>query len=436
MPNMQRQMRMGLFYQPVGRHPAAWRQPSGRGHPESFAWAMEVARKAESGLFDMFFIADSLVGPTPQGNGKGGGFEPLTLLGALAAVTTGIGLVATVSTSFSEPFNVARMFASLDHISGGRVGWNVVTSYVDRAAQNFGRDGLDGHAERYRRCAEYVTVVKGLWDSWDDGALLLDKASGQFVDMAKIHDLNHKGRFYDVRGPLNVSRPPQGHPVIVQAGSSADGIDVAGEHADVAFTAQDTIEESLAYRAQLRAATRVYHPGSDGPVVMPGFMPIVGRTHAEAAEKFALLQAHTDIQAGLRQLSSRWGYDLSGHDLDGPVPEPGERVHGQSRVQMLLAKARQENYSLRELAALAIASNGHRIVVGSPGEIADDLQHWFETGAADGFNLIPGDMPGGLFDFVDLVVPELQRRGVYRTAYEGQTLRDRLGLPRPRRADL
>ena len=431
MPDTPRKLRLGLFYQPVGRHPAAWRRPAGRGHPESLAWAVEVARKAEEGLFDMFFMADTLVGPTPQGNGKGGGFEPLTLLGALAAVTTHIGLVATVSTSFSEPFNVARMFASLDHLSGGRVGWNVVTSYVDRAAQNFGQDALAGHAERYRRCAEYVTVVKGLWDTWEDGALPLDKESGRFVDLSKVHELNHKGPFYDVRGPLNVSRPPQGHPVIVQAGSSADGIDVAGEYADVAFTAQDTVEESLAYRAQLRAAARAYHPGSVGPVVMPGFMPIVGRTHAEAVEKFAALQANTDIQAGLRQLSSRWGYDLSGHDLSGPVPKPGANVHGQSRVQLLLAKARQEGYTLGELAALAIASNGHRIVVGSPAEIADDLQHWFETGAADGFNLIPAGMPEGLFDFVDLVVPELQRRGLFRTAYEGHTLRDRLGLERP-----
>ena len=426
-----RQIRLGLFYQPVGRHPAAWRQAAARGHPASLSWAVEVARKAESGLFDMFFVADSLVGPTAQGSGKGGGFEPLTLLGALSAVTRRIGLVATVSTSFSEPFNVARMFASLDHLSGGRIGWNVVTSYVDRAAENFGQDALAGHAERYRRCAEFVTVVKGLWDTWDDGALIMDKEGGRFIDPSKVREVGHDGPFYRVRGPLNVSRPPQGHPVIVQAGSSADGIDVAGEHADVAFTAQDTVEDALAYRAQLRDAARAFHPGTAGPVVMPGIMPIVGRTHGEAVEKFADLQARTDIQAGLRQLSSRWGYDLSGHDLDGPVPPPGEEVHGQSRVQLLLAKARQEGYSLRDLAALAIASNGHRIVVGSPAEIADDLQHWFETGAADGFNLIPADMPAGLFDFVDLVVPELQRRGLFRTAYEGNALRDLLGLERP-----
>ena len=428
-----RRIRLGLFYQPVGRHPAAWRQPAAQGHPESLAWAVEVARKAEEGMFDMFFVADNLVGPTPQGNGKGGGFEPLTLLGALSAVTTHIGLVATVSTSFSEPFNVARMFATLDHLSGGRVGWNVVTSYVDRAAENFGQDALAGHAERYRRCAEFVTVVKGLWDTWDEGALLMDKESGQFIDASKVRELGHDGPYYRVRGPLNVSRPPQGHPVIVQAGSSVDGVEVAGEHADVAFTAQDTVDDALAYRAQLRAAARVFHPNTTGPVVMPGIMPVVGRTHGEAVEKFAALQARTDIQAGLRQLSSRWGYDLSGHDLDGPVPEPGANVHGQSRVQLLLAKAQQEGYSLRELAALAIASNGHRIIIGSPNEIADNLQHWFERGAADGFNLIPADMPAGLSDFVDLVVPELQRRGLFRTAYEGRTLRDLLGLERPGR---
>jgi len=428
------QIRLGFFHQPVGRHPAAWRRLEGRGHPEDLAWVVGTARKAEQGLFDMFFLADGLVGPSAEGNGKGGGFEPLTLLGAIAASTSRIGLVATVSTTFSEPFNTARMFASLDHISGGRAGWNVVTSQADRAAQNFGADALLGHAERYARSAEFVTVAKGLWDSWGEDALVIDKARGVFIEPGQVRELNHKGRFFSVRGPLNISRPPQGHPVIIQAGSSVDGISLAASQADVAFTAQDTVEEALAYRAALRAAAQADHPGSAGPLVFPGIMPIVGRTPAEAVARFAALQAETDITAGIKQLSGRWGYDLSGHDLDGPVPEPGANVHGQSRVQLLLNKARKERYTLRDLAALAIASHGHRIIVGSAAEVADDPEHWFRAGAADGFNVIPATMPEGLDDFVDLVVPELQRRGLFRTAYAGDTLREHLGLARPERA--
>lgn len=425
-----RQIHLGLFHLPVGRHPYGWRLPGAEGHPEDLDWQIRVARKAEEGLFDAFFLADSLVGPVRGEQGRPGGFEPLTLQGAIAATTKRIGLVATVSTSFSEPFNVARMFASLDHMSKGRAGWNVVTSQSDRAAQNFGQDGLEAHAQRYDRATEYLEVVTALWDSWEPGALTFDKAAGKMVDLDRIHEINHKGPFYSVRGPLNISRPPQGRPVIFQAGSSGDGLKLAGGRADVAFTAQDTIDEALAYKKLLYAAAEGRADGHK-PLVMPGVMPITAKTGAEAREKFAEMQANTDIAAGIRQLSGRWGYDLSGHDPDGPVPEPSAVVHGQSRVQMMLQKAREENYRLRDLAALAIASHGHRILVGSPTEIAEDLQRWFEAGAADGFNLIPASMPDGVDDFVDLVVPELQERGLYRTRYEGETLRDHLGLTKP-----
>lgn len=423
-----RQIRLGYFHQPVGRHPFAWRRAEAQGHPEDLAWAVRVARKVEEGLFDVFFLADGLAGPKPLDNGKGGGFEPLTLLGALAASTSRVGLVATISTTFSEPFNVARMLASLDHISRGRVGWNVVTSQTDRAAQNFSSEKLLSHSERYARSNEFVEIVKKLWDSWDDDALTLDRETGVFVDGGKIREINHHGPHFSVRGPLNVSRPPQGHPVIFQAGSSADGIALAATHADVAFTAQDTVEDALTYRNDLRAATP---EGLPERLVFPGIMPIVGRTHAEARVKFALLQERTDIAAGIRQLSGRWGYDLSAFDLDGPVPEPAENIHGQSRVKLLLNKARSEELTLRDLAALAIASHGHRIIVGSAHEIADDLEFWFRSGAADGFNVIPASMPDGLDDFVDLVVPELQARGLFRTSYEAPTLRGLLGFNRP-----
>lgn len=427
-----RTLHLGLFHQPLGRHPAAWRQEAAQGHPEDVDWAIRLARKAEEGLFDMFFVADNLAGPEPGAQGKAGGLEPLTLLSALAVATSRIGLVGTISTSFSEPYNVARLLASLDHISRGRAGWNVVTTQSDRAAENFGLEALPDHAARYARADEFVRVVRGLWDSWADDALVIDKRSGVFLDTDRVRLLGHKGAHFSVRGPLNISRPPQGHPVIVQAGSSRDGIGLAATQADLAFTAQDTIADSLAYRAALDAASRA---GGRSPLkVLPGIMPIVGRSDAEAREKFAALQEHTDIAAGIRQLSGRWGYDLSAHPLDGPVPEPGERVHGESRVRLLLNKARAENYTLRELAALAIASHGHRIVMGSPQTIADDLQDWFEQGAADGFNLIPASMPDGLDDFVDLVVPVLQERGLFRRRYEEATLRERFGLSIPRLA--
>lgn len=427
-----RTLHLGLFHQPLGRHPAAWRQEAAQGHPEDVDWAIRLARKAEEGLFDMFFVADNLAGPEPGAQGKAGGLEPVTLLSALAVATSRIGLVGTISTSFSEPYNVARLLASLDHISRGRAGWNVVTTQSDRAAENFGLEALPDHAARYARADEFVRVVRGLWDSWADDALVIDKRSGVFLDTDRVRLLGHKGAHFSVRGPLNISRPPQGHPVIVQAGSSRDGIGLAATQADLAFTAQDTIADSLAYRAALDAASRA---GGRSPLkVLPGIMPIVGRSDAEAREKFAALQEHTDIAAGIRQLSGRWGYDLSAHPLDGPVPEPGERVHGESRVRLLLNKARAENYTLRELAALAIASHGHRIVMGSPQTIADDLQDWFEQGAADGFNLIPASMPDGLDDFVDLVVPVLQERGLFRRRYEEATLRERFGLSIPRLA--
>ncbi|RWR27710.1 LLM class flavin-dependent oxidoreductase [Sinirhodobacter populi] len=424
----QKHMHFGLFHLPVGRHPYGWRLPTAEGHPEDLAWAVRVARKAEEGLFDAFFMADSLVGPVRGEQGRPGGFEPLTLAGAIAATTSRVGIVATVSTSFSEPFNVARMLASLDHMSGGRAGWNVVTSQSDRAAQNFGQNHLEAHAERYERATEYLDVVTALWDSWQAGAMAFDKGAGIMVDYDKVHEIAHEGRFYNVRGPLNISRPPQGHPVIFQAGSSGDGLKLAGSRADVAFTAQDEIDEALNYKHALHAAAA---GRADGwrPLVMPGIMPITARTGAEAREKFRFLQENTDIAAGIRQLSGRWGYDLSGYDPEGPVPDPSDRVHGESRVRMLLQKVREENYRLRDLAALAIASHGHRILIGSPTEVADELQRWFEAGAADGFNIIPASMPDGIDDFVELVVPELQTRGLYRTAYEGRTLRDHLGLP-------
>jgi FMN-dependent oxidoreductase (nitrilotriacetate monooxygenase family) len=352
------------------------------------------------------------------------------LITALAACTTHLGLGATVSSSFSEPFNVARVFGSIDHISGGRVAWNVVTSSNPRAALNFNLDEHLAHELRYERANEFVDVVRGLWDCWDDGAIVADKASGRFIDADKVRPLNHKGRFFKVRGPLNMARCPQGHPVIIQAGGSPSGLELAARTADVVFSVVQDLEPAKAAYADLKGRMAKYGRDPDTLAVLPGMMPIIGETDAEARAKLAQLQSWLTPTNAATLVASRIGYDVSGHPLDGPVPPPPPSEGSRTFHSVLYDMARRENMTLRDLYNLTAAARGHWVLCGTPQTIADTLEQWFTERAADGFNVLPAWFPGAFDEFVDLVVPELQRRGLFRREYEGTTLRDHLGLAR------
>lgn len=430
----ERQMHLGLFNQPLGRHVAAWRRPEFNGSAVDIDYIIRIAQTAERGKFDFFFLADSVVGPSPDSSQRAGNLEPLTTLAAVAVQTRYIGVAGTASTTFSEPYNTARFFASLDHISHGRAAWNVVTSTWNAAARNFGAERLPEHAERYVRAQEFVSVVKGLWDTWDDDAVLFDKESGDYIQPGKIRELNHVGQHFSVAGALNVPRPPQGHPVIIQAGASEDGQNLAAEIADIVFTAQDNIDDARSFAEGLRELARTKGRTSL-PLILGGVLPIVAETREAAQAILGRLEENSDVSQGIAQLSQRWGFDLSGYPLDEPPPPAvyDGNVHsdGHSRRKLFEERARREGLTLRQLALVAIASRGHRLVVGSYLDIADDFEEWFTSGAVDGFNIIPPVAPESLEDFVRLVVPELQKRKLFRTDYTGTTLRDHLGLARP-----
>ncbi|WP_322011978.1 LLM class flavin-dependent oxidoreductase [Paraburkholderia sp. J12] len=433
-------LRLGAFLYPTGHHIAAWRHPHALADAGSrFRHYVELARAAEAAKFDLIFLAD--------GSGTRGDnveylsrtahsyvaqFEPLTLLSALAAVTERIGLVGTASTTFNEPYHIARKFASLDHISGGRAGWNLVTSSNEHEAKNFGFDQHLAHARRYERAEEFAAVVTGLWDSWDEDAFVHDKATGRFFDPAKRHVLDHRGEFFNVRGPLNVARAPQGHPVVVQAGSSEAGKALAARTAEVIFTAQQRLEDAVAFYADVKGRLAAHGRDPDDLKIMPGVMPIVGRTESEAREKFEALQALIDPVVGLAMVSTlTGGIDLSGYPLDGPIPELPETNASKSRQSLTLALARRENLTIRELSLRVAGARGHWQLVGTAEQIVDALEERFVNYGADGFNVMPALLPDGLDDFIALVLPELRRRGLFRSDYEGRTLRDHLGLKRP-----
>src|SRR6266853_4690824 len=422
------QMHLGVFVLGTGNHMAGWRYEGAFTTHMELPVMQEIARIAERGKFDLLFISDSMVMDPTDHPSFLCRFEPTTLITALAAVTAHIGLGATVSTSFSEPFNVARIFGSIDHISGGRAAWNVVTSSNAKAALNFNLEEHLDHELRYARANEFVDVVRGLWDCWDDGAIVADKATGRFVDASKVRPLNHKGRFFQVKGPVNMARCPQGHPVIIQAGGSPSGLELAARTADVVFSVVQELAPAKAAYADLKGRLAKYGRHPDQLAVLPGVMPIIGRSESEAKDKLALLQSWLTPTNAATLVSSRIGYDVSGYPLDGPVPAPppGEGSVAFSRV--LFETARRENMSLRDLYNLTAAARGHWVVCGTPARIADTLEEWFVEGAADGFNILPPYFPGAFADFVDLVVPELQRRGLFRRAYRGTTLRDHLGL--------
>ncbi|NDL61489.1 LLM class flavin-dependent oxidoreductase [Acerihabitans arboris] len=428
-PTSPRQLRLGLFVQPLGHHVGGWRATGDLGSPTDIAWLTRIARKAEDAKFDLFFVGDALATSVHRLPSTMARLEPLTLLAALAVSTRHIGLAATASTTFSDPFTLARAFSSLDHISQGRVAWNVVTSYSTEVARNFSREDMPDHAARYARAREFLEVAFKLWNGWRDGAVVADRASGRYFDDDKIQPINHRGEHFSVQGPLNISRSPQGRPVIIEAGSSADGQALAAQTAEVVFTASATLEEGQAfYRSQKQAVAAA---GRDprAVLILPGVMPIVGRSREEARETWRQLNTLVDIDNGLDQLSARFGMDLRAFPLDGPVPPVPGGEGNQSRIRLLTDLAARDGLTLRELAAVAAGSRGHRVVVGSAEDIADDFQQWLEAGAADGFNVMPAIVPEQLDLFIELVIPELQRRGLFRTSYPFATLRENLGLP-------
>lgn len=424
-----RQLRLGLFVQALGHHVSGWRADGAQGSPTDIDWFTWIAKTAEQGKFDMFFVGDALATSVHRLPSTMSRLEPLTLLSALAVQTRHIGLAATASTTFDEPFHLARALCSVDHISHGRAAWNVVTSFSADAARNFSREDLPSHADRYEVAREFLDVAFQLWDGWEEGAIVRDKATGQYSDEAKIHAANHKGKHFQVQGPLNIARSPQGRPVIIEAGSSPAGQQLAAQTAEVVFTAAASLEEGQAfYRSQkqfVREAGR--HP--DHLLILPGVMPIVGRTREQAQAVWDQLNELVDIENGIEQLSARFGTDMTVYPLDGPVPEIKPTEGSQSRVKLLTELAARENLTLRQLAAVAAGSRGHRVIVGTAEDIADDFQHWLEQEGADGFNIMPAVLPEQLQLFVELVIPELQRRGLFRTDYQYPTLRENLGLP-------
>ncbi|KPC54213.1 LLM class flavin-dependent oxidoreductase [Amantichitinum ursilacus] len=433
----QGQMSLGAFLMETGHHVAAWRDPSTPANGGlDFKVYKQVVQIAEQARFDMVFFADSVTaytGAAAERMARSDKFEPITLLSALAAVTEHIGLCATATTTYNEPYHVARKFASLDHLSGGRAGWNLVTSDAASEAGNFGRAQHVGHAERYERAREFYEVVTGLWDSWDDDAFVRDKASGVYYDPAKLHVLNHKGKHFSVTGPLNVARPPQGRPVVIQAGSSETGRDLAAQTADVVFTAHTSLASAQAFYRDVKARTETAGRSRDSIRIMPGVYVVVAATREEAQQKHAALQALVDPEVGLSLLSRMIGnFDLRGVDLDGPLPELPLTDSGQrSRQELLTRLAGNENLTVRQLYERIAGGRGHFSVIGTGADVADALQAWFEGEGADGFNVMAPTLPGGLADFAEFVVPELQKRGLFRTEYTGATLRANLGLARP-----
>jgi FMN-dependent oxidoreductase (nitrilotriacetate monooxygenase family) len=431
-----RQMRLGAFMRPVSIHTAAWRYPGA--YPDAnfnFKHLSRFAQTLERGKFDAFFMADHLavLNMPVQALKRSAtvtSFDPMTLLPALAVVTEHLGLIATASTTYNEPYHVARKFASLDHISGGRAGWNVVTSGNPDEALNFGLEEHVEHATRYRRAREFFDVVTGLWDSWADDAFIRDVEAGVYFDPGKLHVLNHHGEFLKVRGPLNIARPIQGWPVIVQAGASDAGRQLAAETAEVIFGAGGTIAMARAFYADVKGRMEALGRPRDHLKVLPGAFVVVGETVEEARDKRMRLDGLVHYDSAIASLSVMLGHDASGFDPDGPLPPIPESNASKSGRERIVELARREKLTVRQLAQ-RVGGFGGLAFVGTPATIADQMEEWLLTDACDGFNVMFPYLPAGLDDFVDRIVPELQRRGIFRREYEGKTLRENLGLSRP-----
>ncbi|HWA20886.1 MAG TPA: LLM class flavin-dependent oxidoreductase [Caulobacterales bacterium] len=426
------QMKLGFILHGIGTNWADWRHPETKLNASTdFELFKYQAQLAEAGKFDFLFVSDSLAVTDKSSPHDLNRFEPITILSALSAVTKHIGLVGTLSVSYSEPFNVARQFASLDHISGGRAAWNVVTSWLDASAENYSNAPHPPHDVRYRIAAEYLDVVRGLWDSWEDGAIVGDKASGRFVDPDRLHTLNHHGEFFNVKGPLNISRPPQGHPVIFQAGASEDGKNFASRHADAIFVNPDRLEAAIEFYADLKKRAVGFGRRASDVKIMLSCRPVIGRTDEEAEAKYQELCQLVSIDSALKVLGRPFNdHDFSVYDLDAPFPAEAAAAAGmgsnQSVSLRILNGAKQDGLTLRETALRAATPRGH--FVGGPEKVADALTTWFQANGADGY-VIFAPLPGQLELLVELVVPLLQARGVYRRDYDATTLRGLLELP-------
>ena len=435
-----RTIKLNLFMLASGHHHGAWRHPDvPRNQDLELAHFASLARTAERGKFDALFLQDLVgvresLGREAMRHGDHGvvQLDPLLVLASIAAVTEKIGLIATSSTTYNQPFQVARKFSSLDHLSHGRAGWNIVTSTDEEEAHNFSFNETVPHDERYRRAEEFVDVVRGLWDSWEEGAFPRDKKTGVYLEAGKMHHLNHRGKYFKVRGPLNIPRSPQCHPVLVQAGSSAAGQDLSARVADIVFTVNPTLEIAQEFYAKFKTLIRAKGRDPDSVVVMPGIFPVIADTEEKARKKFNELQDLVHPAFGVGILGKMIGnFDLTKYPLDGPLPDLPVTDEQQGRQLSLIKLARDQNLSIRQLYMRVIGGRGHVQVVGTPEQVADKMEEWFVNQGGDGFNVMPSHFPGGLEDFVDGVVPILQKRGLFRTEYSGTTLRDHLGLALP-----
>lgn len=430
-----RQLHLNAFLRNIGQHEAAWRLPeTDLSGITDITHYIELARIAERGKLDAVFFADHPVLKDQTEFRPFDALDPITLVAALAGATTNVGLIATASTTYNDPYGLARRFATLDHVSRGRAGWNVVTTANASAAANFGVPNHPDPEARYQRADEFLQVALKLWDSWEDDAIVGDKDAPRFVDPAKIHAVNHSGQYFDVAGPLEVPRSPQGHPVLFQAGSSEPGKDLAARYAEAIFTAQPTLDEARDFYRDVKARIRRFGRNPDQVHILPGLSTIIGGTEAEAQQRQRELEELTVPDYGLEQLSAIVGFAVTKDDLDRklsfPAEDPGDTFI-KSRLTLVKRLVETDNLTVRELLLRLSSGRGHRLFAGTPEQVADTIEEWFTTGAADGFNLIPPALPSSLTDFVYHVVPELQHRGIFREEYTGTTLRDHLGLDRP-----
>jgi FMN-dependent oxidoreductase (nitrilotriacetate monooxygenase family) len=436
---MKRQLHLNLFIHSRGHHEASWRHPLASPLPlTDIRYYQDLAQRAEAGLFDSIFLADQLALGDDASQAARTWLEPVTVLAAIAAVTSRIGLIATASTTYTEPFNLARQFGSLDHISNGRIGWNIVTSWLATAARNFGGSGQVSHTDRYAQGEEFMTVVKALWDSWAADAVVDDRAGGLYAKPDRIRPINHKGEHYQVAGPLNLPRTPQGRPVLVQAGSSDVGRRFAARHAEAVFTAHMEKATAQGFYADLKSLVAAEGRNPEQVLILPGLSPMVASTEAEAERMSRETNELSDPEVGRKRLSGRFGgHDFSHLPLDRPLkpedfPDPETVQAARSRTEVILGLVKRESPTLRQLLANLAGARGHFTFAGTPEQVADIIEDWFTDGAADGFNIMPPILPAMLDVFSAEVIPILQKRGLFRTAYQGKTLREHYGLSWPK----